>query len=212
MQGLLYSAVHIITFPPYFFLLHLLATHFSPLPIRPKYVHGAVIGFFAAIISTVSQGTSSFFNTSATDGAISSGLALLKASLIMQLFLNVFFITIAAIFYCRCSSKGILQQSGGRSIKIVTFTLSISIALALVRNIFRTVQIFLPSDSPAWTAESYFWVFDAIPMLAFTLLLHALHPGKYIQIENDCCVARVQAGRDSDIEIRSGSAGPQTKI
>jgi hypothetical protein len=42
----------------------------------------------------------------------------------------------------------------------------------------------LPSDSPAWTAEAYFWIFDATPMVVFALLLNVMHPSKFFNINN----------------------------
>jgi hypothetical protein len=163
----------------------------------------------SAIITLTAQGTSSFFSPNASDGSVRSGLALLKASLIIQLFLNVAFITVVAIFYRRCSSEGTFQQSEGQRIKIGTIALCISTAWVLVRNLFRTAQIFLPSDSPAWTAEAYFWVFDATPMIAYTVLLHILHPAKYFQMQGGCHAARGVAGPVVDVDIGRESAGQQ---
>jgi hypothetical protein len=170
------------------------------------YLSSFSIFLTCVIISLTAQGTSSFFSPDATDGSVSAGLALLKASLIMQLFLNVTFIAIIGIFHRRYSSQGIFQQSGERRIKIVTVTLCISVAWILVRNLFSTIQIFLPSNSPVWTAEAYFWVFDATPMLAYTVFLHILHPAKYFQIEGDCYTARSATERINDAEVGSKSA------
>jgi hypothetical protein len=163
----------------------------------------------SAIIALTAQGTSSFFSPNASDGSVRSGLALLKASLIMQLFLNVAFIAVIATFYHRCSSQGIFRRSEEQSTKIISIALCISTTWILVRNVFRTAQIFLPSDSPAWTAEAYFWVFDATPMMAYTVLLHILHPAKYFQRQGDCRAARGAAVPVVDVDIEREPAGQQ---
>jgi hypothetical protein len=129
----------------------------------------------------------------------------------MQLFFNVAFIAVVGIFHHRCSSQGIFQQSGEQGIKIVDIIFCISSALILVRNLFSTIQIFLPSDSPAWTVEAYFWVFDATPMLAYTIFIHIMHPAKYFRTEGDCCAISCATGRINDAEVGSGSAERQSK-
>jgi hypothetical protein len=195
-----------MTCPLYLFLPRLLATHPSLVPIRPIYLRALHICLFSVIISLTAQGTSTFFSPDATGGSLSSDLAVLQASLIIQLVLNAISIAIISIFYGRYSSQGISQQSGERRIKIATISITLSIALVLVRNLFSTVQIFLPSDSPAWTTEAYFWVFDAALMLACTVFLHILHPAKYLLVEGDCCAARSATERINDAEAGSESA------
>jgi hypothetical protein len=198
----LHSSRLIITAPLYLFLLPFLATHGSVVPIRPIYLYVFFIFITYAILSITAQGTATFFNPNATDAIVSSGLALIQASLIMQLVLNIAFIAIVGIFHSRCSSRGIFKQSGEQRLKTVTNILYISIAWVLVRNIFSTIQIFLPSDSPAWTVEAYFWVFSATPMLAYTVFLNIWHPAKYLQKDADCCVARSASERVGDAEAK----------
>jgi RTA1 like protein len=159
--------------------------------------------FFSVIISITSQGTSTFFSTGATGGNVSSGLALLKASLVIQLFLNVAFIAIVAFFHHRCSSNGIFQQSGERSTKFLTTTFYLFMAWIVVSDLFNTIQIFLPSSSSAWTTEAYFWVFSATPMLICTALLHILPPAKYfldINVRYSCAGTSAE-GQTNDFEL-----------
>jgi hypothetical protein len=77
----------------------------------------------------------------------------------------------------RVSSQGIFPLGGELQQKISH--VYIFFLLVMIRNIFRTVQIFMPSNSLVWTAEVYFWVFDALPMLAYTFLFNLFHPGRY---------------------------------
>jgi len=174
----------IITWPLYCFLPRLLSTNPSLSPIRPKYVYPVLGLFFTAIISIGSQGSATFFSPDATDSTTSSGLALLKASLVIQLFLNIAFISIITVFYCQPFSKSNPQQSSERRIKLLIISLYISVTLILICNLFSTVQLFLRSDSPAWTVEAYFWVFNATPMLVYTIFLNIMHPAKYFETQS----------------------------
>ncbi|KAN0076127.1 hypothetical protein V8E54_006269 [Elaphomyces granulatus] len=181
VYGLLYSAVFIISFSLHLSLLHLLLTHPMLFPFRPMWLYPIIICSLSLFISLISNGASTFFSQDAPDGAISSGLALLKAGMVIQLSLNVAFIAIVAFFHYRCSSKGVFQQSAERSIKILIIGFYGFMKWIIICNIFSTVQIFLPSDSPVWTTEAYFWVFYATPMLICTGFLHILPPAKYIR-------------------------------
>ncbi|OXV09370.1 hypothetical protein Egran_02867 [Elaphomyces granulatus] len=203
IYGLFYTAVFLTSYTLYLCLIQLLPTQPTILSFRPVYLFVAITCFFSLIITITPQGAASFFNQDAPDKNIRSGLALLKSSMLIQLFLNIVFIAIVAFFHHRCSSKGIFQQSGERSTKILTITFYIFVAWIIVCNLFGTIQIFVPSDSPAWTTEAYWWVFDATPMLVCTALLHILPPAKYLQ---DICnryaaSATSPGGQDNDFEL-----------
>jgi hypothetical protein len=135
-----------------------------------------------AIISLTAQGTANFFNPSAPSDVVRSDLGILKASLILLLFSNISFLGILGLYHRRCSTAKVFHESAKRKVKIGVFTLYASGLLILVRNIFRTVQIFSPSNSPAWSTEAFFWVFDASPLLICMLLLNALHPRNLVLV------------------------------
>ncbi|OXV09154.1 hypothetical protein Egran_03081 [Elaphomyces granulatus] len=204
IYGLFYTAVFLTSLTLYLCLIQLLLTQPTILSFRPVYLFPAVIFFFTFIITITSNGTATFFNQDVPDKTIRSSLALLKTSMLIQLFLNVVFIAIVAFFHHRCSSKGIFQQSGERSTKVLTITFYIFVAWIIVCNLFGTIQIFAPSDSPAWTTEAYWWVFDATPMLVCTALLHILPPAKYLQdISNrHAASATSPGGQDNDSDNR----------
>jgi RTA1 like protein len=136
-------------------------------------------------ISLTAQGTATFFNMDATPGAVRSGLALLKASLVLQIFFSVVFIGILILFHRRCSAANGFDDNRNKNARTAIFALYASATLILVRNIFRTVQIFSSPQSPAWTAEAYFWVFDATLLLVATLILNVWHPGKLLAVHWD---------------------------
>jgi len=106
--------------------------------------------------------------------------AVLKAGILLLLVFNIAFFGILAGFHLSCSRAAVFAESANRNIKLLIFLLYAIAMLLLARNIFRTVQIFAPSDSPAWRVQTFFWVFDASPLLISTVLFNALHPGKLV--------------------------------
>lgn len=134
----------------------------------------------SAIITITAQGAASLFNPTASLSTVHSGIALLKASIVIQLFLNVAFIAILAVFHYRYSTVEASNATQIKKFRLVTATLYISGTLILARNIFRTVQIFSNAGSPAWRTETFFWVFDAAPLAVVTLLLNATRLAKWL--------------------------------
>lgn len=129
--------------------------------------------FNSAVITCTAQGAATYFSPDQTDGAIKSGLALIKASLILQLFMN-------AAFLCILWITRTQQQTRERI--ITTFVFLALMGLIIVRNLFRTIQIFASPLSQLWLKEVYFWIFEACIMLAFTTLFHVMHPAKILRI------------------------------
>jgi heme/copper-type cytochrome/quinol oxidase subunit 2 len=194
------------------FLCPLQIIRLERVPIRTINLCTISVFLFTAIISLTSQGTATFFSEQANDNAVSSSLAVLKASLILQLFLNVVAVAVLASIYRPGAAKGVQPPGEARRVRIVGISLSIALTMILVRNLFRTVQSFLPPDSPAWTVEAYFWVFDATPMLAYTAVFHALHPAKYFPTQCDGSTATTSIERVGDAEMRGDSIELQSKI
>lgn len=178
-QGLLFSGVPIISASLYTLLSRLIATQPQLSPFRPYVLGFIFICLISAIISLTAQGASSFFSPTAPHSSAKAGLALLQASLVLQLFFNVVFIGILAVFHRRCFTAKVFHEGRDKTMKPLAFTLYASATLILVRNIFRTVQLFSPLHSPAWKVEAFFWIFDATPLLICTLVLNFWHPGKF---------------------------------
>jgi RTA1 like protein len=133
--------------------------------------------FNTAVITCTAQGASTYFSQTASSNMITSGLALIKASLFLQLIFNAAFVGILVLLQHR---QNIGYHQRDQKITTVMLTLYALIGLILVRNVFRTVQIFVSPLSPLWTVEAYFWVFEACVMLAYTTLFHVMHPAKYL--------------------------------
>ena len=47
-------------------------------------------------------------------------------------------------------------------------------------NIYRTIQIIVTPFSTLWKSEVYFWVFEALMTLAYTISFHVFHPATYL--------------------------------
>ena len=115
---------------------------------------------------------------------MSSGLALIKASLILQLFLNVVFVCLLALYQPSPKLRLGLERQAGLShsrtanITTIMLTFDVLIGLILIRNIFRTVQIFTSPRSELWTNEAYFWVFEPTVILAYSVIWHLMSPAK----------------------------------
>lgn len=125
---------------------------------------------------------------------MSSGLALIKASLILQLFLNVVFVCLLALYQPSPKLRLGLERQAGLShsrtanITTIMLTFDVLIGLILIRNIFRTVQIFTSPRSELWTNEAYFWVFEPVVMLAYSVVWHLMCPAKDLPLgATTCC-------------------------
>ena len=125
--------------------------------------------FNTAVITTLSQGAATYWNSDIKTSQRAAGLALVKASLFLQLAPNATFLTIMALLKYRQKSRYMPSEyRRDRKITIVTYTLYVLMGLIVVCNIFRTIQIFEPPTSGWWTSEVYFWIFEACVMLAVT--------------------------------------------
>lgn len=169
----------------YVYLFRLLAGRRHVVKVHPGLYYIVMNCFNSAIITCLAQGSATYFSSQSKQSSSSSGLALVQASLILQLALNVMFL--GALYFSR------VWESAAERITIL-LPFSTLIGLILVRNIFRTVQIFVSPLSPLWTQQAYFWVFEAAVTAALTLLLHIMHPAQYIDSSREgCCTAREES-------------------
>lgn len=160
---------------------------------------------FSTLISLTAQGTSSFFSPQANSGSVKSGLVLLKVSLILQLVFLAVVVVVVFVARRRAQAQGIVQLDSSKQ-TITSF--SGFFVLLLIRDVFRTVQIFMPSDSMVWTQEVFFWAFDAVPMLAYTVLMNWIHPGRNLlslkQEERRAAAASPPPEPFDDVEVGAG--------
>lgn len=125
-----------------------------------------------------------------SEDKVKLGHVLMKTSLIVQLVVIVLFCGIAGLFQYRCTRAGIKSPKVHRPI----LTLYASMALILIRTIYRIVEHFgtsrIPtSPSPGWDPKSlspivryewFFYVFEASIMLLNSVLWNAFHPRRYL--------------------------------
>jgi len=176
--ALIFSGVPVLLACLYLVLLHLVATQPDPPKCLRSFIWCILTMLVSTIISLTAQATATLFNPSASPGTIRSDLAILQASLVLLLSSNICLLVILAWFHRRCFKAKLFPWN--RNIKVLIFTLYASATLILARNMFRTVQVFCTSHSPAWRIETLFWVFEAVPLLVCMLLLSVLHPGELI--------------------------------
>ena len=141
--------------------------------------------FTSAVISCTAQGCATYFNPDAKHSSVRPALALLKASLFLQLVPNAAVLCIlVAVFLVRRKNTQVTEAGAGlrRPLHMFVLSLLILMSLMVVRNVFRTVQIFSSSLSKIWTDEVYFWVFEGAVMVCFTALFHILHPAQYVSL------------------------------
>jgi hypothetical protein len=124
---------------------------------------------------------------------MSSGLALIKASLIIQLFLNAVFVCLLAVYQyrpnLRFGPQHQAEHSQFRTVNItkIVLTLYVLVGLILIRNIFRTVQTFTSPRSGLWTDEAYFWVFEPTVILTYSVIWHLICPAKDLCLGARAC-------------------------
>lgn len=187
--------------------------YFSPLhPGRTL----TTFGFVSAIVEILNAlGVSYLANPYVTESYVNLGDGLLKASLILQVVVIVVFCTASGIFQRRCTKAGIRS----RKVQGPLLTLYISMALILIRTIYRLVEHFgqsrIPRNpSPNWDPKSlspiiryewFFYVFEASLMLVNSVLWNFRHPRRYLPedyheyLAQDGCTELVGPGWKDDM-------------
>lgn len=155
-------------------------------PISPGRVL-STFGLLMAIIETVNAlGVS--FATNPTGGNQGAGSAMIIAALGMQLVVIFVFALLGGIFHRRIYRARLEPKI----VRIVLTTLYCSMALILVRSIYRLVEHLgnteidlsdieaLESLSPIMRYEWYFYVFEATMMLLNSVLWNVFNPGRFL--------------------------------
>lgn len=176
----LYSAAE------YFILARLLAYLPYYTPLHPGRVFSTFILLSAVVETLTGAGAGNSAGTGRTELQRTIGLNLVKAALILQCFVEAFFISLVAVVEYRCR-KGGLFPSKIRKVCIILYITSLMI---LVRCIVRTVEGFEaascdadrpdPYCGPVSRNEWFLWVFEIANITLFVILLAIFHPGKYL--------------------------------
>ncbi|KAM0277529.1 hypothetical protein ACHAQH_005728 [Verticillium albo-atrum] len=167
-------------------------------PLHP----GRVLSTFAFLSGLIEMlngwGASYTANLDLPGSSQATGHALMKTSLVLQLIVAGLFVTLAVVFHRRCIGAGL---GGTRQVKSPLRTLYISVALITARTVFRLVEHFGfegirwegldPADVPAVIRyEWFFYVFEAVLMLANTVMWNWRHPRRYLPAKCSIYLAR----------------------
>ena len=171
--------------------------HPSPFTASPSAYHHDFRWHLCLSRNLDSQGAQRAVDSSSSPGQIAAGKALLKAALILQLFVLALFVAVASRFHYNCNKAGMLATACDtrRRILGVLATLYMSSTLIGTRTIYRTVEYFataaihapqegevydLRSISPVIRYEWFFYVFEVTLMWVNTVMWNFRHPGKYL--------------------------------
>jgi hypothetical protein len=166
-------------------------------PLHPGRILTTFVGVDFLIELMVANGAAKAVNTSAGVAERLAGQILIKTALILQACTFRAYVAIMAVWHTRARGKG-LMTGNLRRVVAVMYT---SAPLISVRCIYRIVEYFegwmgwivsevvtfqylLPglrltaySSRRRNTHEAYFYVFEALLVLANSVMLNAMHPG-----------------------------------
>ena len=155
--------------------------HYIPYqsPIHPGRVVTTFVGidFFIEVLTAVGASRLALYNK---PEQVKIGLALIRASIVLQVVLFIGFVAIQATFHLRCIRAKVLSPN----IRCMLYVLYASNALILVRNIYRVVDVFLGNTGYTETHEAFMYCFDALPMLFNSFLLNIIYPPALLPLSN----------------------------
>jgi hypothetical protein len=176
----LYSAAE------YFILGRLLSYLPYHTPIHP----GRVLSTFILLSTVVESLTGSGAGNSAGSGRDPAqkkiGLDLVKAALILQCFVEVFFFSLVATVEIRCRKA----KNFPNNVRKVCYLLYSTSLMILLRCMVRTIEGFEasacapgredPYCGPVSRNEWFLWTFEIANITLFVILLCVFHPGNYL--------------------------------
>ncbi|KIW05835.1 uncharacterized protein PV09_03039 [Verruconis gallopava] len=184
-QGLFYSGSAVLVAAYCVYLVYLMATQHELKRWWNQLIGTVFIFTLSGVISLTAQGTSNFFGTGATPSSAHAGLQVLRAGVTVLLAANIVSLVVFVLFY-RHIALGLGREDIKRQVKVWISVLWAIGILLLARNLFRTVQIFLPASADLWTSEAYFWIFEAAIVFVCIMLLNLLPPVLISPARNVC--------------------------
>jgi hypothetical protein len=213
---LIYAAPPLVELCNYHVLGRILAYAPQFTPIHPGRVL-TTFGFLSSVIEALNgTGVAYSANMSLPEDKRATGRDLVKASLVMQLFVLAALVVLAGVFQRRVWKAGGTWR-GNKRLNTPLWVLYISTALILARTIFRVEEywalsgagsekIFMVIFNPTkWgtveadeaarrlprelRAEWYFMVFEASVMLVNQVMWAAWHPRRYLPKSSKVCLA-----------------------
>lgn len=156
----------------------------SPLPADKVF---AIFGSLMAIVETL-NGLGVAFTSNPMGSKQEAGKILVLASLGLQICVIISFFMMSIMFHVRCVKANVCS----RVISTLPFTLYVSMALIVIRSIYRVVEHTgntsldisneqeLQSLSPLLRYEWYLYVFEATTMLLNSLLWNAFNASRFL--------------------------------
>lgn len=157
-------------------------------PIHPGRMLTTLAGISTVVETLNGNGVSYSANIKLSKTKQDMGKTFLKAALIVQLVVLTGFVSLTGFFHYKCRKNGPFPKN----IKGGIITLYCSSALIGVRTIYRTVEYYSVSSlritpsmnsssvSPIIRYEAFFWVFEALLMLANSFLMNIRHPMRFL--------------------------------
>ncbi|KAF7178047.1 hypothetical protein CNMCM7691_006705 [Aspergillus felis] len=209
------SQVFIYICPPLLELAnyHVLGRMFYYVPNLAPLPPGKVLAIFGALMGVVEalNALGVAFNADPTGSQQGLGKALILVALALQLCVVLAFVSIAGSFQWRCAKANICR----RSLPALLVALDISMALILVRCIYRLVEHAgntsvdlsdpegLRTLSPLLRYEWFFYVFEASLMLVNSFLWNVFNPGRYLPRHHTVYLAADGTTEIEEEEVRN---------
>lgn len=170
----------------YFILGRLLAYLPYHTPIHPGRVFSTFVMLSVVVEALTGTGAGNSAGSGRDPKTREVGLDLLKAALILQCFIEVFFFSLVALLEYRCRQAKVFPKR----IRIVCYVLYVTSTMMLLRCVVRTVEGFEaaacdpdrgdPYCGPVSRNEWFLWTFEVANITLFVILLCILHPGRYL--------------------------------
>jgi hypothetical protein len=155
-------------------------------PMHPGRVVTTFLGLDAVCEILIAQGAWRMAHTELSEHERQIGADLVTGSLALQTALFGAFGLMAVQFHRRAARLGVLSAK----MRTVIIVLYISSTVVTIRCIYRLVEYLMGWDSTIYKNEVFFYIFEAIIMLANTVILNIWHPGKRLPRSNSCFLGR----------------------
>jgi hypothetical protein len=114
-----------------------------------------------------------------SQSTVQNGQHIITGGLVLQLLAFGFFVAVALVFHVRIN-KSSTADASSRSIpwRKHIYTLYAASVLIVVRSVFRVIEFVQGNDGYIMQHEIFFYLFDAVLMLAVMVLFNLIHPSE----------------------------------
>lgn len=154
--------------------------------LHPGRVITTFVGLDAIVEILTGNGAAKAADFSNPPSQIAAGRAMIRASLVLQIVIFIFFLGLVVIFHMRLVKEKIMTAK----LRAVLNLLYISSSFILLRSIYRCVESWLGYAGYLHKNEAWFYVFDAGLMLINSIMLNIWHPARYLPSNNKVYLAK----------------------